>query len=189
MSKVVTPNAVLSYPHFAAPQKPKNPSQKAKHSGTFVFAPGTDLSALRKAVEEVAIERFGAKAPEMMKKGSLRSPFRTDAEAKGYAEGSIFINTRSEQKPGLVYLYPEPGTTKPMKVADEDITKVFYPGAIVRANITAFAYDTDGNKGVSFALNHVQKIAEGERLDSRQDAQDAFEADLNAAPAELKDLM
>ena len=189
MSKIVTPKAVLSYPHLAAPQKKKKATDKEKYSATFVFAPGTDLSALQAIVNEVATERWGAKAPEMLKKGSLRSPFRTDAEAKGYPEGSIFINTRSEQKPGLVYLYPEPGTTKPMKVEDKDITKVFYPGAIVRAHIAAFAYDTDGNKGVSFALNHVQKVAEGERIDSRVDEQDAFEADLSAAPAELKELM
>ena len=188
-TKLRTPQAILSYPHLDQPQKTRKPTDKAKYSATLVFAPGTDLSAMKAAVAAVAEERWGSKAVDMLKKGSLRSPFRTDAEAKGYAEGSTFINVRSETQPGLVYRHAEPGTTKPAKVAPEDIKKVFYPGAIVMGHVSAFAYDTDGNKGVSFGLNHLQKVAEGERIDSRVDEQDAFEADLNAAPAELKDLM
>ena len=65
----------------------------------------------------------------------------------------------------MVYLWPEPGTTKPAKVEPEKIKDVFYAGAIVRAQLSAFPYDTDGNKGVSFGLNNIQKLAEGEEID------------------------
>jgi hypothetical protein len=187
--KVTTPKAMLSYPHFAAPQPKKKPTDKSKYSGAFVFAPGTDLTEMENAVVEAASERWGTKAADMLKKGQLRSPFRRDAEAKGYESGSVFINARSDNQPGLVYLWPEPGTDKPAKVEPEKITDVFYAGAIVRAQLSAFTYDTDGNRGVSFGLNHVQKLAEGERIDGRQDASEVFDADLSAVPSELKDLV
>ena len=62
-----------------------------------------------------------------------------------------------------------------------------YAGAIVRASVTSFSYDVSGNKGVSFALNNVQKIRDGERLDGRARAQDDFQADPNAK-ADLADM-
>jgi hypothetical protein len=59
----------------------------------------------------------------------------------------------------------------------------------VRAQLRAFSYDSNGNKGVSFALNNIQKLGDGERLDNRQAATDAFEADLSAAPADISALL
>lgn len=191
---VVTPKAILSYPHLDQPQAGKKPSDKAKYSATFVFPDGADLSALQAAVMVAAEEKWGSKAAEMFRTGSLKSPFRKDAEAKGYKPGSIFINTRSERKPGLVYLHA--GTEKgadgkplPARIPDAEVKDALYPGALVRAQLRAFPYDTDGNRGVSFALNNVQKLGEGERIDGRQDATEAFDADLSAAPASLDGLI
>ena len=188
-AKVVTPSATLSYPWLATAQPKKKATDKSKFSAALVFKPGTDLSEMEAAVVEVAVEKWGEKAREWLKTGKLRSPFRRDAEAKGYESGSVFINARSDNQPGMVYLWPEPGTTKPAKVEPEKIKDVFYAGAIVRAQLSAFTYDTDGNKGVSFGLNNIQKLAEGERIDGRDAPEEAFDADLNAAPAELKDLV
>jgi hypothetical protein len=187
--KVITPKAMLSYPHLDKPQPKKKPTDKSKFSAALVFAPGTDLSALEAAAEAAVEDRWGAKGVEKLRKGQLRSPFRKDATSKGYEDGSVFINARSDYKPGLVYLWPEPGTNKPAEVADEDVRDVFYPGAQVRAQLSAFTYDTDGNKGVSFGLNHVQKLAEGKRIDGRGPANEAFDADLNAVPADLDDVV
>lgn len=185
---VITPKATLSYPHLDAPQKSKQEGGKDKYSATLVFAPGTDLKELQAAVMAAGEEKWPGKFQKMATTGAARLPFRKDAEAKGYPEGSVFINTRSDRKPGAVYLHAGEDN-KPAKVADEDIREVFYPGAQVRAQIRAFAYDSNGNKGVSFALNNIQKLGEGDRLDNRQDASDAFEADLNAAPASLEGLI
>jgi hypothetical protein len=38
----------------------------------------------------------------------------------------------------------------------------------------AFGYDTNGNKGVSFALVNVQKLADGKRLSGNPSAEDEF---------------
>jgi hypothetical protein len=208
-SNLVTQVAMLSYPWLDRPQKPQKDSmnQTPKYSAVFVFEEGTDLSELRAAAIEVAKAKWGdtVKLPAaggkpgkvvsmedaIFKLGIYRHPFRNDGEAKGYPEGSTFINARSERQPGMVYLWPEPGTNppKPAKIPLDKIREVLYPGCKVRGLFNAFAYEGQGGKpGVSFALQHVQKMGEGERLDSRIAAEDAFEVDLNAEPASLEDL-
>lgn len=191
---VVTPKAMLSYPHLDKPQAGQKPGDKAKYSATFVFPEGTDLAALQAAAIAAAEEKWPGKSAEMFRTSALKSPFRKDAEAKGYAPGSVFINTRSERKPGLVYLHA--GTEKdaqgkplPARIPEDKVRDDLYPGAQVRAQLRAFPYDTSGNKGVSFALNNIQKLADGERIDGRQDATDAFDADLAATPASLDGLI
>lgn len=194
----ITPKCRLSYPHLDVAQEPQDGKGKAKFSAAFVFAPGTDLSTLIAAALEVAKAKWGAKfkvgateftLEEAFAKGMLRTPFRRDAEAKGYAAGSVFINARSEQKPGCVYAHVAPGTDRPEVIPADKVKDVLYPGAFVRASLTAFAYDSNGNKGVSFALNNVQFMGDGERLDSRVAAESEFDADLSAAPADLATLI
>jgi hypothetical protein len=186
--KLVTPAGVASYPHLDLPQAAMNGQGNPKYSLSLVFAKGTDLTALQAAVLEAAIEKFGANAAAKIKSGALKSPFRTDAEAKGYPEGSTFINVRSEQKPGTVYLYPG-ADGKPAIVPDDKVKETFYAGATVRASITAFAYDRPESKGVSVGLNNVQLLdGTTPRLDGRTKATDDFEADASMKPASLDDV-
>lgn len=185
-TKVITPVFTLSYPHLDVPQK--DDKGKLKYSACLVFAPGTDLTALEKAVFAAAEEKFPGKGKEMLTKQILKNPFRKDAAAKNYPDGSIFVNVRTEQKPGTVFSHAGPDK-KPARVPDEKVKETFYPGAQCRASLRAFFYDVSGNKGISFALNNVQKVADGDRLDSRVDAVDEFQADLNAAPADIESLL
>lgn len=182
--KVITPEATFSYPHLFRPQAAQE-GGKEKYSLTLVFDEGADLKELKAAAVEAAQEKWGDKAKSMIQKGQLRFPFRDDGEEKGYPEGSIFINARSDRRPGVVSIIPDPQTGKPMVIDDEE---QIYPGVIGRASLTAFGYDVSGNKGVSFALNNVQKIRDGERLDGKVKAEDEFEADASAA-ASLEDLV
>lgn len=182
MSKVITPKGRVSYPHLFEPQIPPNQVDPV-YSCTLVFESGSDLSALEKAAESVGQEKWGDKYAALKKTGKIRAPFRLDGEEKGYPEGSIFINIKSKAQPGIVSIYPgEDG--KPAKITDPGL---IYAGCYVRASVRAFAYDVNGNKGVSFALNNVQKVADGDRLDGRSRAEDEFEADGNAS-ADLDDL-
>jgi hypothetical protein len=202
-TKVTTPKAMLSYPHIAEAQVQKddagNPKGKPKFSAALVFAKGTDLTALQKAVKAAGEAKWPGKFDAMILDSrksvaaggriKFNLPFRMDGEEKGYAEGSTFINVRTEQKPGCVYSYAEPGTAKPAVIPPDKIADELYPGAFVRATIVAFGYDREGNKGVSFALNNIQKLGEGERLDNRKAAVDEFDVDLSAAPADLDTLL
>lgn len=186
-----TPVAMLSYPHlFVASAGPDG--GKAKFSATFVFAPGADLKEGKAAAQAAGIAKFGDKFVEGVRAGKFHWPFRTDVEDKGYPAGSTFVGARSDNMPGIVSRF---------KGADGKATKIteemqkpgepgdMYPGCQVRGSLTAFAFDRNGKKGVSFALNNVQKLGEGERLDNRRAAQDEFEADLSEEPASLEDML
>jgi hypothetical protein len=199
-TKVHTDEAVLSYPNFEKPQQ-ANGQGKPKFSGAFVFPGGRDsVKSLAAAAIAAARKKWGADADKMIKNGAVSifggkgAAIRTDAAAKKYSgdrfpEGTVFVNARSDQRPGLLFAHAAPGSTKPEMVPADKITDTFYPGCIVRASLTAFAYDVNGNKGVSFGLNAVQFLSVGERLDSKTSAEDEFSAVLSAAPADIDDLL
>lgn len=182
-TKVITPPVVASYPHLITPQAAEE-GQTAKYSMTGIFAPGADLSALQAAALAAAEAAYPGKGAEMLRTGKLKSPFRKDCEAKGYENCGTFINVRSEKKPGVVFSYKDPATGKAKVMTDAEIEKEIYPGAVVRISLNAFAYNQKGNKGISFALNNVQKVADGERIDGRVAAENEFTADLAEAPAQ-----
>ena len=51
-----------------------------------------------------------------------------------------------------------------------------------------FTYDTNGSKGVSFGLQNLQKLRDGERIDGRMRPEDEFEA-IESGAADLDDLL
>lgn len=200
--KVITSEVTLSYPNLLVARAGKGANAKAQFSAALVIFPeqqkteaGQKMLGQLKAAALVAAEsRWGNKAAEMFRTKALRSPFRDDAEAKSYPEGSIFLNVRTQNKPACVFSYPDPesvkaGTPKPKKMTDDEVKTQMYAGAKVRASLVAFPYDVDGNKGVSFALNNLQKVGEGERIDGRKAAEDEFDADLSQAPADISGLI
>jgi hypothetical protein len=202
-TKVTTPKAMLSYPHIAEPVQQKNddgtPKGKPKYSAALVFEAGADLRGLQKAALAAGEAKWPGKLQAMIddSKKSVAAggrikfnlPFRMDGDEKGYSAGSTFINVRTEQKPGCVYSYGDTATGKPAIIPPEKIADELYPGCFARATVVAFAYDREGNRGISFALNNIQKLGDGTRLDSRKAAVDEFDVDLSAAPADLDRLL
>lgn len=181
---VITPEAMLSYPHLFEPVQQEG-RPKPEYSCCLVFAPATDLAKLRQAVGAAATEKWGEKAREMARNEQIRLPFRTDVADK-YPDGSTFINVKSTRKPEIVSIYAGPDG-KPQVIDDEDHV---YAGCFVRASLRAFAYEQSGNRGVSLALGNIQKLKDGERLGGFRHAADEFEAlegaqdeVLGAAPA------
>jgi hypothetical protein len=173
--RVISPECILSFPDlFEA-------DEKGKFGAALVFPAGTDLTELKKAVLAVAQEKFGDKAAAMIQKGQLRfmggphHTFRTDGEDK-YGEGAIYINARSNTRPGIVSIYPD-AQGRPSMITDES---QIYPGCVCKVSLSPFYYDIDGNKGITWGLNNIQKIRDGDRLDSRVSAADEFSADPNA---------
>lgn len=193
--RVKLSEVILSYPFFLKAQverdedgKPK-PDGKLTFSGVFIGFDKTDpatLVALKAAAYAAAVSKWGDKAKAMIEEGALRWPIRKDVTAKNYTKvgGLWFISARSTKKPGLVHRIAAPGSKKPMEITDPAmIEKMFYPGAHVRATVRAFPYLNKG-KGVSFSLENVQWLGDGERLDNRVAADEDFDADMSAAPAE-----
>jgi len=183
-TKVISPTAILSYPHLFEPNLPPGAAEPV-YSCALVFEKGVDLGELKKAALAAASEKFGNKTEALIRDGKLKLPFRTDVEDKGYPEGSVFMNVKNKLKPGIVGIHPGPDG-KPLPIEDPTLV---YAGCKVRASLRPYAYEVSGNRGVAFSLNNLQKLADGDRLDGRVKAADEFEADLSAKPADLSDLL
>jgi hypothetical protein len=194
-SKLKTPKALLSYPHLHLPQA-SDDGKAPKYSACLIFTPEVLADPTEKAffdaMQAAALEAINAKWPgkaqQLLQSEGFKKGFRRDAEAKGYPAGSIYINVRSTQQPGIVFAYAGPDG-KPARMTQEQIKEHAYAGAIVRATVSPFAYDNSGNKGVSFGLNNLQKLGDGPRLDGRVAAENEFDVDLSAAPADLESLI
>ncbi len=167
---IITPQFRASYVQVFRPRK-NDLNDKMEYSLVAIFPKGADLSALIQATGAAAVEKWGADKTKWPK--NLRNPIRKNEEREkdgklpdGYEPGGHFITLKSTERPGLV-----DGNRQP--VIDE--TQV-YSGCYMRAQVRAYAYLQKGNAGVSFGLQNVQKMADGEPLSGRQRAEDAFEA-------------
>jgi len=160
MAKIVTKEFRVSFPHVFKPSGFEG--QDPKYSITMLFDKSTDISDLKALATQVAKEKWPKGIPS-----SMRKPFRDGDEEKpdtdGYAN-TIFVRASSKTKPGVVDTDLQP-------ILDEND---FYGGCYARAEITCFAYDFAGNKGVSFGLNHVQKLRDGDSFSGRGTAEQAF---------------
>lgn len=184
--KIITPVAMLSYPNLYEPRA--YGGGEPKYSAALVFPKGSDLSAIKAAIKEAAKDRFGDKAAAILK---ANNPLRTDADVKGYPEGSTFFNAKSTRQPQVVTRYGDPKTKKPVLITEDMATEPdganeIYPGLNVKALISVYAYDTNGNRGVAFGLEGLQRWEDGERLDGAR-AVDVFSAEM-PEEADIADL-
>lgn len=169
-TKVVTGVVRLSYSHLFEPYA-QNPNDDAKYS-TVILIPKSDKATLRKiaAAIEVAKEngkaKWGGKIPSNVSLTLHDGDEEADLERNPEYEGHMYMTVQSKTKPGLV---------------DQDVNPIMdstelYSGAYARVSINAFPYLYNGKKGISFGLNHVQKVRDGEPLGGRSRAEDDFDA-------------
>jgi hypothetical protein len=90
---------------------------------------------------------------------SFKTPLRdgdTERDTEKYPEykGNYFVNANTYNKPSVV----DSGLNDIINKSD------LYSGCYGRISIIPAAYNVDGNKGIKFYLNNVQKLAEGEPL-------------------------
>ena len=163
--KVVTGKVRFSYPNvFEA----KSVNGSAPKYSVSLIIPKTDkktLAKIKTAIETVKKEgahKWGSKVP-----ANLRLPLRDGDVDRGddpaYAD-SYFINVNSNARPGIV---------------DDDLNPImdqseFYAGCYGRASIVFFAYNTNGSKGISAALQNLQKLEDGEMLGGKSKPEDDF---------------
>lgn len=169
----LTPAFRVSYPSvFQA--KENELSGKMEYSVVALFPKGCDLSALKACAKAAIEEKWGADQSKWPK--NMKTPFRDQAEREkvgddgktylpqGHEAGAIFINLKSYERPGLV----------DQKLNDIVDKSEFYAGCWARAKVTAYAYDTKGNKGVAFGLSNLQKVKDDDSLTGRTKPQDDF---------------
>lgn len=166
--KVLTPEFRVSFPHVF--EKHQFEDNEPKFSIVMLFAKNTDLKAMKQVAFNAAIEKFGPK--EKWPK-NLRMPFR-DGDEKGDLmgyPGSIFVSASSKLQPDVVGNKKVDGKFPRLQSEAE-----FYAGCFARATLIAFAYSKMGNVGVSFSLQNVQKLRDGEAFSGRKNADDEFES-------------
>lgn len=167
LKKVLTPMFRVSFPSLDEPQSYKG--QPPKYKITMLFdKKTTDMKGINAAIKNATIEKFGSDPARWPK--SLKKPIR-DGDMKddvnGYA-GHWFITATSKSKPGLVD-YPDRNP-----ILEKN---ALYAGSYARAELIAFYYDAEGNKGISFSLQNLQKIKDGKPFSGKKSAQEAFADD------------
>lgn len=159
---VVTPEATAAYAFVHEPRKGLNVGDEPQYSITLLFDKKTDITTLKNAARAAAKQKFGEKMPP-----GLKSPFRDGDMERPDDEtfaGKTFITAKSKTKPGMVDQRVQP-ILDPLD---------FYSGVICRASVYAYGYDVNGNKGVSFLINNLQKLRDGTRVSGRRPAEEDF---------------
>lgn len=169
-TKVVTGVCRLSYVHVFEPFS--NDEDKDKRYSVMLLIPKTDKATLKKLrrAEKVALEngrttKFKGKVPANPNSIIHDCDEEDDLEEYPEREGHFRMNVSADTKPGVVDRSVQPIL---------DSTEV-YSGCYAKASINAFPYNTKGKKGVSFGLNHLMKVADGEPLGGRSRAEDDFD--------------
>jgi hypothetical protein len=156
---------------FARLFEPKlNQSKTAEEYGACLILDQDEPStqALIDAVEQVAIEKWGTKAPSMLERGKLRHPIHdgdTDMEDDPAFAGKLYCNAKSRRQPQIVDRKVQP-------IIDQD---EIFSGCYCNVSISVYVYDVPENKGVGIGLNNIQLVKKGERLSGAPDAEDEFE--------------
>lgn len=177
MADLLTPEFIGTFVAILRPatNKKDDGTDERKYTIRAAFPPTTDLSALKAAAQEAAIAKWGANT---IPKG-LKSPFRTyadvDHDFEGIGDDWILMTFSAQErfKPGVV-------DAKVQDIINEDEV---YSGCWFRAQVRAGAYEGK-SKGVTFYLQNVQKLRDGEPLgQAKTPASKAFEPVAGAGAA------
>ena len=180
VKRYITPVFRLSFP--ALFEAESYDGGKPKFGLSAVWTPSKFTESDKKRWKEMmgalnaeSIARFKKpwkELPANFKKGVRDGAEKPDLE--GYGEGTRFASISTKMRPGVI----DAGKNKigPEEGNADDI----YPGCYCRATVTTYSYDNKG-QGVALGLMNVQKVADGDRLDSRTDAAEDFEDDIDEA--------
>lgn len=170
---LITPAGIATFLYVFEPREPRKGSKgKAKYQVMMVFDKKADLSEMEQLIEELAIEKAGPKAPQLIERGKINTPIRDALEYEEYGppfvRGSRMVSFKtSSRAPGIV-----DESASPIMDRDE-----VFPGMKARVSYGLYWYDEDGNKGIGLFLNNIQKLGEGMGpLTGRRSAEDEFGA-------------
>ena len=167
-TKVITGIVRLSYEHVWEPASING--GEPKYSASLIIPKSdkktvADIEAAVEAAIAEGIGKFGGKKPN---KAALKLPLRdgdTEREDEAYKD-SFFLNANSKTAPQIV-----DRAVRPILDRNE-----VYSGCYIRASLSFYAFNSNGNKGVACGLNNIQKVKDGEPLGGRTNAADDFTA-------------
>jgi len=171
-SFLTTGTARLSYVHLTQPYVRNNDPKATPKYCVTILVPKTDVETKRKidaAIEHVtqkaSTTSWGGRPPivpiPVYDGDSVRSDGRPYSSE---CHGHWVFTANSAEKPRVV-------DTNQQDILD---SREIYSGMFGRAAVRFFPYNYSGRKGVGCALNHVQKLGDGEPLSGRVPLEDAF---------------
>lgn len=170
-TKVVTGKCRLSYVHLLTPSSSFE-GQDPKYS-VVLMVPKSDKATIKKlrdaealATQEGIATKWNGKKPKEVKSIIKDGDEDADLEQNPEYAGHLYMSVSSKNKPSVV---------------DRDRSIILdptevYSGMYARAALNAFAYSVNGNKGISFGLNHVQKLGDGDPLGGITKVEDVFDS-------------
>lgn len=182
-AKVFTPKFRASYVSIFEAKAGPNGGD-AKYSLQMIFPKTADLSKLKAAAAAAGRAKWGDKFEAMAKNPNFKTPFRDGdlerADRDDYEEvykDTIFVNANSKFKVGVV-------DQNNQAIMDPE---EFYSGCYAKAQVSFYAYDVSGAKGIACGVNAVKKLAEGDSLGGRVSAESVFANDTDGDVGEFDD--
>lgn len=169
-TKVITGLTKLSYCNLNQPKSINGGEECYSASVLILKSDKVTLDKVRAAIQS-AFDEGQSKLKGSSKSCPLLSTIKTplrdgDVERpddESYA-GHFFLNANNKEKPGVVDIDRNP-------IFD---SSEIYSGICARCSLSFFAFNSNGNRGIAVALNHVQKIKDGTPLGGRTKAEDDF---------------
>lgn len=166
-TKIVTGKVRFSYVNVWEPTSMQEGQPKKYNMAILIDKNDkATLDKINAAIEEAK----KSKASEWCKNGKwikLAMPLRDGDEEKPenpeYA-GKMFVNAKSSRMPGIVDKQNQP-------VIDHSM---IYSGCYGRVQLSFYAFDVTGNKGVAVGLENIQTFNEGESLGGGASAEEVF---------------
>lgn len=148
-------------------------SEKKKFSVQMMFAKDSDLTSVKKAIASAKTLKWGQK--EEWPKNLEPIVYNGDDEAfkdrEGYQKCWVIKASAEIDRPPTVVFTEKDENGKFIRVTNP---ADLYPGCFARAIVFAFAWEKVGKKGVSFGLDHIQKIKDGSVFGGKKAAEDSF---------------
>lgn len=159
---VKTPVFRLSFPQLKTKGDLNN-----KYSVVMLFGP--DQKEAIKPLIKLCKEKIAEKWPNGKPK-KFKNPFIPieESEYDGEDPGGVKIRANSEYRPGIV-------DQKLNAIDLDEIEEQLYPGCYCRAAVNVYTWTYMGKSGVSFGLEGIQKVKDGEPLGGRTDLSDVFD--------------
>lgn len=180
MVKVLVGPGRMSFPQLF---KPGAEEFGGKYGTQLLLPPAYDLSAIKAALREAAVEKWGADQSKWPKlkttPATVIRPASEKSHLQGYEDGWHFVGLNSSQRPGVV---------------DENLESVVdpaevYGGRWAYASCNAFAWQNKFGAGVSLGLNNVKLADHDDSFSGRPNAKNDFEewgAELPTAAVQQK---
>lgn len=188
-----TPLVRLAFMNLLKPRKSDFEGKPDSYQATLLIPKTEDITALKNAAAQAAIEEWGDKAKEFWANGLIKTPFldgdgpqalnKTTGKRNAGHEGHVFIRA------GATLDYPPKlfdAKVQPVVSPDE-----IYSGCYGYAVIHFFTWDNPKNgKGVSAGITMFQKVKDGEKFGvAERPATDFFETvgDTGGEPSKVAD--